>query len=207
MALPVFSFRLPRGNSFTLIELLVVIAIIAILAALTLSASEAVMNRAARSRATAEIQAASAALESYKSDNGVYPLTNTFSSTKAYSTVDPTSPNYIQSSQLLYQALSGKYNYNDNPGSAGVTNSYMNFKANQLGNVTAAANSGYSATASTYVKDPWGYSYGYYTGDINKPQQNPPYNGTGFYDLWSTGGSLTTTSGGYTNSWISNWTQ
>jgi len=47
--------------SFTLIELLTVMAIIAILAALVLMAGMGVMNKAARSRASAEIQAMSTA--------------------------------------------------------------------------------------------------------------------------------------------------
>jgi prepilin-type N-terminal cleavage/methylation domain-containing protein len=203
MSLFVRPRRFGRWKSFTLVELLVVIAIIAILAALTLAAAEAVMTHAARSRAFSEIQAMTAALENYKADNGIYPQTNTFSSTNAYSSVDPTSPNYFECGQCLYQALTGKTNYEDTP-VAGVK-SYMNFKPSQLGNYNAPAGS--SGAASTYVQDPWGYSYGYYTGDTASPQQAPPCNGTGFFDLWSTGGSLTTTSGGYTNTWISNWTQ
>jgi type II secretion system protein G len=63
---------LPKG--FTLIELLVVITIIAILAALVLNTAGFVQKKAARSRAETEIAALSAALESYKADNGDYPL-------------------------------------------------------------------------------------------------------------------------------------
>lgn len=63
--------KLPKG--FTLIELLIVIAIIAILAALTLNTAGFIQKKAARSRAETEIAALSAALESYKADNGDYP--------------------------------------------------------------------------------------------------------------------------------------
>lgn len=64
-------------KGFTLIELLVVIAIIAILAALVLSTAGYIQKKGATSRAEAEIAALSAALESYKADNGDYPaLTN-----------------------------------------------------------------------------------------------------------------------------------
>ncbi len=63
--------NLPYG--FTLIELLVVITIIAILAALVLSTAGGIQDKAARSRAQSEIAALSAALESYKADNGDYP--------------------------------------------------------------------------------------------------------------------------------------
>ncbi len=62
---------LARG--FTLVELLVVITIIAILAALVLSTAGGIQDKAARSRAQSEIAALSAALESYKADNGDYP--------------------------------------------------------------------------------------------------------------------------------------
>jgi type II secretion system protein G len=61
----------PAG--FTLLELLVVIAIIAILAGLILSTAGYIQKKGAMSRAEAEIAALSAALESYKADNGDYP--------------------------------------------------------------------------------------------------------------------------------------
>jgi len=60
-------------EAFTLVELLVVMAIIVILASLVLSAAGFVQKKGARDRATAEIAALGAALESYKADNGDYP--------------------------------------------------------------------------------------------------------------------------------------
>jgi len=63
------SFR----EAFTLIELLVVMTIIAILVGLVLSTSGVVRYKAATSRASAEIKAVEAALESYKADFGDYP--------------------------------------------------------------------------------------------------------------------------------------
>ena len=52
-----------------------VIIIILILAGLILSISSYVQNKGARARAETEIAAMSAALESYKADNGIYPRT------------------------------------------------------------------------------------------------------------------------------------
>jgi len=63
--------HLPKG--FTLVELLIVIAVIAILASLVLSTAGFVQEKGARARAESEIAALSAALESYKADNGDYP--------------------------------------------------------------------------------------------------------------------------------------
>ena len=60
-------------RAVTIIELLVVIIIILILAGLILSISSYVQNKGARARAETEIAAMSAALESYKADNGIYP--------------------------------------------------------------------------------------------------------------------------------------
>lgn len=66
--------HLPKG--FTLVELLIVITVIAILAALVLNTAGYVQEKGARSRAESEIAALSAALESYKADNGDYPLSS-----------------------------------------------------------------------------------------------------------------------------------
>ena len=65
-------------SGFTLLELLVVIAIIAILAGLILSTAGFIQKKGAMSRAEAEIAALSAALESYKADNGDYPDSTTY---------------------------------------------------------------------------------------------------------------------------------
>jgi len=180
----------PRA-SFTLIELLTVMAIIAILAALILYAGSGVMTKAMRSRAASEVQAMSTALESYKTDNGIYPaasnlLTNTYKANDG----SQSGGLYQLSSQILYTNLSGQAYYTATP-VAGVK-SYMSFKANQVGNPTVSG--------QTYIKDPWGYSYGYSTGDGTA---NYPYNGNNFFDLWSTGGLLSAKAN--TNAWISNW--
>jgi prepilin-type N-terminal cleavage/methylation domain-containing protein len=166
-----------RLASFTLVELLTVMTIIAILAALTLAAANGVFNTGARARARGEVQAMSTALEGYKTDNGIYPpvaglTTNTYSASDGSSSGGV----YQQSSQLLYQALSGQTNYADVPVS--TSKSYMTF-------------------------------YGYSTGTVpGAATTNYPYNGNGFFDLWSTGGvtlAKYSANNSLTNAWIANW--
>ncbi len=155
------SYRKARWSrrlaSFTLIELLTVMVIIAILAALVLSAASAVWTKASRSRAASEIQAMSTALEGYKTDNGIYPLSEGVQLVTPYSpaSLDGTSSAYQTNSILLFEALTGMTNYSLGP-YAGVK-SYMSFKMNQIGSPSGPF---------TYVKDPWGYSYGYSTGTL-----------------------------------------
>jgi type II secretory pathway pseudopilin PulG len=186
-----------------------VMTIIIILASLLLYAGSAVWQKTLRSRAAGEIQAMSAALEAYKTDNGVYPpvatlLTNTaanpYNST-AYDGSTATT-NYIYSSQVLYMALSGQTNYQDTP-AAGVK-SYLAFRINEVGNNQTAGGTAPSITTGTYVRDPWNYSFAYSTGTTNGSlTPSYPYNGTGFFDLWSTGGHSVANVN--TNAWISNW--
>jgi type II secretory pathway pseudopilin PulG len=217
--------RSPRLNSFTLVELLIVILIILLLAALTLAAGEAAMNAAARSRARGEIQAITSALESYKTDNGTYPWTDasslaayngtTFTKTNDYNAVanDPAAGggDYMVAAQILYEALSGQTNYEDNISGYTPPKSYMNFKPSELGNIKATGGN-YGTGTSTYVQDPFSYPYGYYTynpaAGTTPNTANYPFNGSGTFDLWSTG-STTASSSTWTttaiNTWISNW--
>src|SRR6476646_5424650 len=103
-----------KASGFTIMELLIVISIIIVLAALVLATAGYAQNKAARSRAGAEIAAISAACENYKADNGIYPRgnhTNPGQGTAPFDTdqVDPrmsgnpTSTNYSYSSLYLYQ--------------------------------------------------------------------------------------------------------
>lgn len=200
-------------SSFTLVELLTVIAIIAILAALTLAAGTGALKQAARNRARAEVVGMGSALENYKTDVGLFPPGTTtpggssalLGPPAANYPMDPTisGGNYQHSSQALYQALSGKTNYSDPIPTGGLT-TYFSLTAKQLGNLSP------SGGGTTYIKDPFGFSYGYSTGDnnlVNVPptaQTRYPYNGTGFFDLWSTGGT-TGSKNTDTNSWIMNW--
>src|SRR5881392_1201935 len=62
-----------RYTGFTLIELVVVFGLILILTGLVLSTVGYARKKGARARAETEIAAMSAACESYKADNAVYP--------------------------------------------------------------------------------------------------------------------------------------
>src|SRR5216117_3885157 len=97
--------------AFTLIELIVVITVIVILTGLVLSTVGYAQKKGARARAETEIAAISAACESYKADNGVYPRDN---ATNQYTDIldarqnfDATQTVYQNASRYLYEALFG----------------------------------------------------------------------------------------------------
>jgi type II secretory pathway pseudopilin PulG len=167
------SFRL--AEAFTILELLAVVTIITLLAGLILATSSYVHEEGARARAETEIAAMSAALESYEADNGAYPASD----------LQPTEGNpssYQAYSNLLYLALVGDTNDDGQPGPG---KPYMSFKSNQLD----------GSGSSTFIKDPFGNSYGYST----LGPTDGGYNST--FDLWSTAGD---TKGSQAH-WIRNW--
>jgi type II secretory pathway pseudopilin PulG len=180
--------------SFTLIELMVVIIIIIIIATFSLSAARGVATKASRSRASAEIRAIGTGLEGYKTDNEIYPP-STGLTPGIYAASDGTGGPYIASSTILFSSLAGTTNFLIAP--APGTRVYLSFNPSQVGNQTGAS----------YVEDPWGYAYGYATGPSKASaatSATTPYNGVGFYDLWTTGDSLAGTAN-FTNTWITNW--
>ena len=178
----VSSFEFAGKAAFTIIELLVVIAIIIILAGLILSTVAYVQKKGARSRAEAEIAAMSAALESYKADNGIYP------SDSSKTDVDPAAaPTPAAASLYLYEQLSGDADNDRIP----ETKSYFPFKPNQLGPITQTA-------AVQYIRDPFGNCYGYSTAKALGKTYG--YNPT--FDLWSIGDDSTGTN---QTKWIKNW--
>jgi len=187
---------------FSLIELFVVISIIIVLAGLILSTVSYVQKKGTRSRAEAEIAAISAALESYKADNGIYPrdnTTNQYTDTlDARQNTDPTQTVYQNASLYLYEQLSGDSSANLQP--PATAKIYFSFKPQMLGG-TRDANG--NLTSVSYIRDPFGNSYGYSTIQAANPGDSTKgYNPT--FDLWSTAG---TTSGSATdlNQWIKNW--
>jgi general secretion pathway protein G len=153
------------GSGFTLIELIVTVTIIVILAGLVLSTVGYVQKKAARSRAETEIAAISAALESYRADNGSYP------------------PNVVATgAHALYQGLSGDGNdaiggttaSTGTPGSSG--RSYMTLKPNML--------SPNPPDRTTRVIDPFHNDYNYLAPGINNASM---------FDLWSIANANPTT--------------
>src|SRR5438270_10568495 len=165
-------------GAVTIIELLVVIIIIFILAGLVLSIRIYVQNKGKRARAETEIAAMSAALESYKADNGIYPGnsdTNSLDPTVDVNSSPPTSGTnkYSKAGLYLYEQLAGV--------TSGVRSqipsnkSYFSFKPNML----------YPKDISkdiVGIMDPFGNLYGYST---SKASGSNGYNPT--FDLWSTG--------------------
>jgi type II secretory pathway pseudopilin PulG len=191
--------------------MIVVVGVIIILVGLVLSTVGYARKKGARARAETEIAALSAACESYKADNGIYPRgpataisigtvtipANVTDSLDARTKGDPTNntnPTYGETSLYLYTLLSGDANGTRNPGGK----SYMQFKPNMLFPAD-------QTLAVQYIQDPFGNSYGYSTAQAANPGGTAGYNPT--FDLWSTAG-LTATPGSpdtITPQWIKNW--
>ncbi|MGH7981973.1 MAG: type II secretion system protein [Candidatus Udaeobacter sp.] len=203
-----------RYNAFTLIELIVVFGLILILTGLVLSTVGYARKKGARARAETEIAAMSAALESYKADNAVYPrdpTAGTVTDTLDARTMgDPAA--YQTASLVLYRALSGDRNLDRavtdldksfnidgmplSPPLGQLPQSYFIFKPNMLSPADQTQN-------VQYIRDPFGNSYGYSTA--YQFNSNTGYNPT--FDLWSTA-ALTTDPGSpdtITPQWIKNW--
>ena len=194
--------------AFTILELLVVITIIIVLAGLILSTVGYVQKKGARSRAEAEIAAISAALESYKADNGVYPTSTATNLLKPNSDGDPTQAVYANASLYLYKELSGDHDADrtvnasdDLSGNGVVPKTYFSFKPANL--FPPPPSNG----AVTAIRDPFGNSYGYSTVKSSSPAGKDGYNPT--FDLWSTNGlTVSPPVGGadtITPQWIKNW--
>jgi prepilin-type N-terminal cleavage/methylation domain-containing protein len=186
--------RLPlqkRQDAFTIIELLIVMAIILILAGLILATSSYVQKKGARSRAEAEIAAISAALENYKADNGIYPSNKDTKALDPTATPTPTPDSYKAASSYLYSQLTGDADADPTtPPPANAKNYFGSaLKPNMLGPSPPGPN--------TYLRDPFGNSYGYSTAKADNPSGKVGYNPT--FDLWSTANSA------IQSEWIKNW--
>jgi type II secretory pathway pseudopilin PulG len=188
------SFRV--SAAFTLIELIVVTAVIITLTGLVLSTVGYVQKKGARSRAETEIAAFSAACESYKADNGVYPQDPSATDLlDARLSGDPTNSRYKNASVALYNLLFGATNGSRTPNSG--ARSYFVFKPNMLFPADQNQN-------VQYIQDPFGNSYGYSTIQAATGNTTTGYNPT--FDLWSTAGLTTDPpTATITQQWIKNW--
>jgi type II secretory pathway pseudopilin PulG len=191
---------LPRAahHAFTIIELLIVMAIIIVLAGLILATSGYVQDKGKRSRAEAEIAAMSAALESYKADNGVYPDHAFTRALKPALHENPDPKNtsrdaeYFSAGSRLYADLSGNDPNTQLP--LPDHRSYLAFKPQMIDRAPS--------DGSTFVRDPFGNAYGYSTTKAADPATADGYNPT--FDLWSTSGTTSGTSADRAK-WIKNW--
>jgi type II secretory pathway pseudopilin PulG len=175
------SFR--AGSAFTILELLSVIAIIAILAALILATAGYVQKKAALSRVESELAAISAALESYKADNGIYPTDPV-----ATEHVDPAvSPTPAAASLYLYEQLSGDLDHDR----VAERQSYFVFKPNQLNPTDQTQH-------VAFIRDPFGNTFGYST--MRAAGGSGGFNPT--FDLWSTASANPIND---QSQWIKNW--
>jgi prepilin-type N-terminal cleavage/methylation domain-containing protein len=191
-----------QRSAFTIIEVLIVMAIILVLAGLILATSGYVQNKGRRSRAEAEIAAISAAMENYKADNGIYPRDSKTDALAADADPDGGNPGtFVDSSKSLYKALSGDSDGDPTTSTASDTKNYFG------GALKPTMLSPNPPAAETFIRDPFGYSYGYSTIKAAAPTGANGYNPT--YDLWSTSGETGKKSGEtfatYQQRWIKNW--
>ncbi len=212
-------------RAFTLVEMLVVMVVIAILAGLILNVAGLVQNKSARTRADGEIKALSAGCESYKADNGSYPQDATITDT-----LDPRAngnpATYLASTLFLYQQLSGDLDANgrtETNASVPEPKGYLQdfWKPQILGGTQGA---GGAMTRVTFIKDPWGNSYGYSTRGaaaeqayrtavLTNPAATRPTTPAGYnptFDLWSTAGKTSNPTPAapatdITPVWVKNW--
>jgi hypothetical protein len=210
-------------------------AIILVLAGLILATSGYVQKKGGRSRTEAEIAVLSAALESYKADNGVYPRGQSVSlppwdsgigpsqypvattgtdDLNARVNGDPSQTNgstiYQYASRYLYEQLSGDVNLSlFRIPLVPPKKSYFDFKPSMLWIIPDKDGNNYGLS---HILDPFGNSYGYstaYQDWVDGGSIGTPrgYNPT--FDLWSTGGLTTDppTIGAdtITPQWIKNW--
>ncbi len=212
--LPIAGDTAASTTAFTIIELLVVITIIIILAGLILSTVGYVQKKGARARAETEIAAISAACESYKADNGIYPrdptantATDTLNARAMFDPVTTDATLYKGASLVLYRALSGDTNLDRavnatdqnfkidgttlSPPLTQLPKVYVTFQPNMLSPAD-------QTLSVQYIRDPFGNSYGYSTA--NQFNSSNGYNPT--FDLWSTAGGTGTND---VAGWIKTW--
>jgi len=190
-------------TAFTLIELLIVIAVIVVLTGLILTTIGYVQKKEARARAETEIAAISAACESYKADNGIYPSNAATNTLDARTNLDSSAAVYSNASLFLYETLMGVTSGNRSETPSGRT--YFTFKPNMLSPTD-------QSQPVVFIRDPFGNSYGYSTADNLQANPTPASTPVGYnptFDLWSTSDPTPTPTASPTptpqDRWIKNW--
>jgi prepilin-type N-terminal cleavage/methylation domain-containing protein len=190
-------------TAFTLIELLIVIAVIVVLTGLILTTIGYVQKKAARARVETEIAAMSAACESYKADNAVYPSNADTNTLDARTNLDSSAAVYSNASLFLYEKLMGVTSGNRSETPSGRT--YFTFKPNMLSPTD-------QSLPVVFIRDPFGNSYGYSTAGNLQANPTPASTPVGYnptFDLWSTASYTPQTSPTPTPTpqdfWIKNW--
>ena len=179
---PVEQQQKPNFHPAWIWKILVLVLFLFILAVVIL-ATLPIVNRGRPSYTEGEIHAIAAALENYKADHGNFPSDpQTTEQLAPSSASDPES--YIPSSELLYNALSGRSDPNDKI-------VYYPFSPKDLKT---------DRQGHTYIVDEWGNSIGYSTMGAVHPKSHGGYNFT--FDLWSTGGGKKDSDRA---KWIINW--
>ena len=203
------------NGAFTLIELIVVITVIVILTGLVLSTVGYAQKKGARARAETEIAAISAALESYKADNAVYPR-DCPTSNQLNSTNDGNPADYSAACRYVYGELTGDRDFNGSTDSG--AKSYISLKPTSLLRADMSQPPS-SSNPVTAIRDPFGNSYGYSTAYANYLDYQggvstcaPPGSPNGYnptLDIWSTCGETGPKAGEtfqqYQLRWIKNW--
>jgi prepilin-type N-terminal cleavage/methylation domain-containing protein len=135
---------------------------------------------------------------------------------------NPSSTAYYNTSLFLWQQLSGHWS-DVNPSGMPVSPSGTNYAGDFFKNTVLSGTTGPNGqiTAVAYIQDPFGNSYGYSTAGLLQEQtyRANVLTGTGkgrvvagfnsTFDLWSTGGSttssLSSTGQTITPKWVKNW--
>lgn len=225
------TMTMARRAAFTLIELLVVIAIIAVVAGLILPLSAAIKARAIRSKAQAELEQISLAIEAYKDHYGQYPPDNPGNPVTNSLYFELLGTRYLPDTRV-YETLDGTVRIRDTDAAFGAVFGTVNGRPAVRGflNTTRATDPDDAARARSFLTQ---LKPGHYrevtlggqtvrllTCSVNWPDTHPyqpiptapgvnpwryvsqnPTNNPGGFDLW-----VDVLIGGKTNR-ISNWSQ
>lgn len=186
-------------QAFSLIELLIVISLIAMLAGMVLAAAAGIQNNMVKKRTVALLAEIEGGLDSYKLDNGIYPINEATDRDEAAK----------KGANILYKHLSGDFDldgeFDVDDVDAKTYVQSLDFKSSQKSNkgtVMIGADGAYVAVDSygnliRYLCDPPNRIVG---NKVEKRTLNPDY------DLWSLGGAPPGDNDDKARAkWITNW--